>query len=193
MTSAPGFLSLTSSAFASASTSAISSGVAPLPSNGASTARSSIEAGIASKSMPAFSSSFFRNGLPEARIMRSAMIYAFRQTGAELTRLAAQRNDGCCGFLDRTATDVDHRPAVTRADLPGIGELLGDVCAVRITLRIVCRGSAQNTVLADMRNPLRRCDQANDERSSLQSARLSGMGTPRTIGMLAVLMPRLAR
>jgi hypothetical protein len=69
----PPLRSLTSVAFAVASTSATSSGVTPLSLSGASTARSSISGGMQTKSIPALVSRARRNGLCEARTMFAPM------------------------------------------------------------------------------------------------------------------------
>src|SRR6188474_1909348 len=115
MTMAAGSARLTAWAFAPASAMAMAAGARPRAMSGASTARSSIGAGIASKEMPAFFNSIIRAGLFEARISR-AMIPSILQLG---TGGLVEGDDVGRRFLDRTASHVDDRPAVAFAEFPG--------------------------------------------------------------------------
>lgn len=99
--------------------------------------------------------------------------------------------DGGGGFLDRASGDVDDRPIVAGAELPGEGQLLSDDGLVDIIgLCILVEG--KQPVAADLGDALGAGDQTDDE-GPFCGPSCGGTGMPSTRGMLAVLMPRLAR
>src|SRR5579863_6501031 len=98
--------------------------------SGASSVRSSISATTASKGTPAAARSAWRASLFDASNSgalprQRPFIAAILALGAELTAMRlVEVDDGRRGFFDRTAGDVDHRPAVMGKELARLDDFL---------------------------------------------------------------------
>src|SRR5262245_11315023 len=181
MTKAHGTSPLTASALARASTSATSCGPnAPVLPIAWRMICSSRPGGWTAKARPAASSRRARTLLDEARIRRGfplckkSLMRATRLRNRKSTcgrspsfehrrsAVMIEAQDGGGGFLDRAARDVDHRPSPPGAELTRRGDLGRDRLAIDIGIKMRS-GMFQHAVLADLRDALGACHEADDK------------------------------
>src|SRR5689334_13873925 len=127
--------------------------------------RSSISAAIASNVTPASASSIFRARLCDARInafgpRQSVMLFSepvSLPVGVEL-----QHRGG--SLLDRAPSHVELRPIEFRGKPLGKGDLVGHRLTIDILFVARTGADAEQTILPDLDQPLRRRMQADHQR-----------------------------
>src|SRR5262245_16465019 len=161
-----GILAETNSAFSCANNAATSPGLSKP--DFCWIARSSISAGTASKATPALASSVCRARLCEARISGSFsrhMVIVSASFRKPLPLAVGEKfQHGGRGLLDRAPRHVKLRPTEPSAELPGVGDFVGHRLAVDILIIGGIGAHAQQPVLPDLDQPLRRRMKADDQR-----------------------------
>src|SRR4029077_5234893 len=87
-------------------------------------------------------------------------VYSWIEHRRSAVVIEAQNGSG--GFLAGGARDVDHRPAPPGAELPRLGDFGGDRLAIDIGVE-KRGGMLQHAVLADLRDALGACHEADHE------------------------------
>src|SRR5690606_21118135 len=139
----PGWLALTSSAFARASISARSSGSICCPSaiRVSRMAASSTEAGMTLKGTPAACRRLFRVGLEEASMIVWAEMISvtsfLRRFGVLCeSSFVVELQDRDRSFLDRSPGHIDDWPAIAGTQAPRVRQLLRDLLPVHIFVQV---------------------------------------------------------